>query len=153
MAHFALGFGPRADVEVGSPQAAALQVDELGIGASGEAAVLLAGDDLVLRGQGVEVELDHVGSGAHPFEMVAALLVGDDVGAVFQVDAHPRQAFSASPQAPVITRPMMKVLLRKKSSRTVTVALAGLETTPWSAGAVAVLMALPGRAPAATSAT
>ena len=84
--------GHRLEPEIGAPQGAAAQVDELRKIAPAGAAVLLAGLQLKAGGQTGFVELHHMGARPQVVGMPAAFAVGHDVGAVLQHDAHALEA-------------------------------------------------------------
>ena len=50
--------------------------------------MLIADNRLILRRQGFEVHLHDMAAGPHPLDVEHALVIGDDMAAVFQVDAH-----------------------------------------------------------------
>jgi len=73
-------------VEIGPPQSSALQIDETRIRAAGGAGVVCADDGLVAGRQAGQIQLHDVDAGWDAFEMVLAVLVGDGIGAVFEID-------------------------------------------------------------------
>ena len=89
----ALGRRGAVGIEIGPPQGASLQIDKLGVSPAGETAVGFAGKQLISLGQTVEVELHHMNPGLNPFDVVETILVGHYVGAIFQVNPHPGEAW------------------------------------------------------------
>ena len=88
-------------VEVRAPERTALHVHELREAATGEARVLHAGLDLEVGRHAVRVDLDHVNSGIQALEVVETVLIGDGVGAVFEVHADARHALQGGAVARV----------------------------------------------------
>ena len=76
-------------MKIGAPHGPALQIDELGVGPPGKAAVLLTGKNPVSFGNRVEIELHHMAPRRHAFEVEHAALVGNHEAAVFEVDSDP----------------------------------------------------------------
>ena len=141
--HVALGRGLLAQHEVAAPQRAGLQLGELRIVAAGVTHAIGAGRELQVVGQRQLVELHGVRAGIEVFEVEVAVLVGDAVAAVLEIDAHvgtPASSRPSSSHLPSNTRPTMKPFCENSSSFMRTSARASFERTLPGAKACAVLI-------------
>ena len=92
------------DPEIGPPQCPLPQLQKTRPGTPGEAGVALQGDHLILRGQGLRIQLKHMRTRTDTREMVLSLLVGDRIAAILQVETDSRQLLLPPPLSTILRR-------------------------------------------------